>query len=175
MVPLILAFHRIRMHQGTQWPAINHQPRDKCPELCGCEQVDLEHGDRMRTNWAIEECVDAEFRDCSVSTKYTPSTGYRRDREYRIVHSRRIRSHKALAKTAWSGLFYHHMYQHLSLVPTNHKTNAPDNDRYGYRTPLLYPWIMDRGIPHMRYSGSHAVGCETTFHPRFSLCRCLSA
>ena len=163
------------MQQGGQRTTVYDQPWDESSELSWGEDVDFEHGYGMWANGFIPNPIDAEFRDCSVSTKYTPSTGYRRDREYRIVHSRRIRSHKALAKTAWSGLFYHHMYQHLSLVPTNHKTNAPDNDRYGYRTPLLYPWIMDRGIPHMRYSGSHAVGCETTFHPRFSLCRCLSA
>lgn len=69
MIPLVLTLHRVRMHQGTQRPAINHQPWDKRPELRGREQVDLEHGDGMRADGAIEERVDAEFGDF-VSCQY---------------------------------------------------------------------------------------------------------
>lgn len=64
MVPLIFAFHGVRMHQGAQRPAIDHQPRDERSELCGREQVDLEHSDGVWADGTIEECVDAEFGNC---------------------------------------------------------------------------------------------------------------
>ena len=52
------------MYQGTQRTAIDHQPWDESTKLGRGEEVDFEHGDRVRAYGAVEEGVDTEFGDC---------------------------------------------------------------------------------------------------------------
>lgn len=68
MIPNLLALRiRIRMHQRTQRPAVDHQPGNKSPELGGCEQVHFEHGDGVRADGVVEEAVDAKFGNLTRS------------------------------------------------------------------------------------------------------------
>ncbi len=49
------------MHKHTQRSSIDHQPSYKRTKLSRGPQVDLEHANRMRTNWFVPGAVDAEF------------------------------------------------------------------------------------------------------------------
>ena len=49
------------MHKGTQRSSVDHQPSYERTELSRCEDVDLEHTNRMRTNRFLPDAVDAEF------------------------------------------------------------------------------------------------------------------
>ncbi len=49
------------MHKRTQRSSIDHQPSYKRTKLSRCPKVDLEHANRMRTNWFVPHAVDAEF------------------------------------------------------------------------------------------------------------------
>lgn len=49
------------MHKRTQGPSVDHQPGYERAELSRCEDVDLEHGNRMRTDWFAPDAVDSEF------------------------------------------------------------------------------------------------------------------
>lgn len=64
MVALILRLHRIGMKQSTQRATIDNQPGNKGTELCGCEEVHLEHGHRMRANRSVPETVDPQLGNC---------------------------------------------------------------------------------------------------------------
>ena len=49
------------MHKRTQRSSIDHQPGYKRTELSRGEEVDLEHANRMRTEWPVPNAVDAQF------------------------------------------------------------------------------------------------------------------
>lgn len=51
----------VRMHERAQRTPINHQPRDKGPELLRREKVHFEHPQRVRADGLRPEAVDAEF------------------------------------------------------------------------------------------------------------------
>lgn len=40
---------------------MDHQPSYEGTKLGRCEDVDLEHGNRMRTDWFVPDTVNAEF------------------------------------------------------------------------------------------------------------------
>lgn len=74
MIPLlllVLARHGVDgvgMDQGAERATVDDEPRDEGPELCRREDVDLEHGDRVRSNGLVPELIDAQFRDCVSGT-----------------------------------------------------------------------------------------------------------
>ena len=49
------------MYKRTQRSSIDHQPSYKRTKFRRCENVDLEHANRMRTNRFVPDAVDAEF------------------------------------------------------------------------------------------------------------------
>ena len=63
MVSLFLGLDSVRVHQSAEGPAINDKPRDESAELSRSEQIDFKHSDRVRSNWAIKEFVNAQLRD----------------------------------------------------------------------------------------------------------------
>ncbi len=53
----------VGMHENTQRTAVDDQPRNERAELSGGEHVDLEHGQRMRTDGTIPDLVNPQFRE----------------------------------------------------------------------------------------------------------------
>jgi len=67
-LPILLTCHRIDcigMHQNAKGAPVDHQPRDKRPELGRCEKVNFEHGNWMWADGFFPESVDPEFREFS--------------------------------------------------------------------------------------------------------------
>lgn len=93
MILLFLRVNRIRMYQGAERTAMDHQPWDESAKLGGGEEVDFEHGDGMRAYGAVEEGVYAEFGDCHSQSM----DGWLVGVGVEYLHSRRIRSQRALA------------------------------------------------------------------------------
>ena len=56
VIPLVVP--RIGMNQGTQWTSINHQPWNEGSKLYRGENVDLEHGDRVRPHGLVPYAVN---------------------------------------------------------------------------------------------------------------------
>ena len=54
---------RVRMDKSTQRATVDDEPGDKGAKLLRREEVDFEHGDRVRANGTFADLVDAEFRD----------------------------------------------------------------------------------------------------------------
>ena len=54
---------RIRVHQGTQRPAVHDQPAHKGPELVRSEKRHFEHPGGMGTVGCCVDGVDSEFGD----------------------------------------------------------------------------------------------------------------
>ena len=64
MIPNIIP--RIRMNQRTKRPPPHHKPAHKLPKLLRSEHSHLEHPDRVRADGALEERVDAQFRELAA-------------------------------------------------------------------------------------------------------------
>jgi hypothetical protein len=66
---IVLACHgvdSIGVNEGTERATVDYEPGDEGPELCGREDVDLKHGDRVRPDGLVPELVDAQFGDWEV-------------------------------------------------------------------------------------------------------------
>lgn len=61
MVSLIIT--SIRMDQSTERTSIDHQPWNEGPELHRREDIDLKHGNGMRSDGLVPDPVNAEFRE----------------------------------------------------------------------------------------------------------------
>ena len=53
----------IGVDRGAQHSTVNYEPGDEGTELCGSEEVHLEHGDGMRPNRLIPELINAQLGD----------------------------------------------------------------------------------------------------------------
>ena len=62
MIPDVVA--RVGMYQSGQRTPVYDQPGYESAELCGIEEVDFEHCDRVRADGFVPDFVDAEFGDC---------------------------------------------------------------------------------------------------------------
>ena len=51
----------IRVYQNAQRASVDHEPRDESPKLCGCEDVDFEHGNWMWTDRSVPNAIDSKF------------------------------------------------------------------------------------------------------------------
>lgn len=49
------------MHKRAQRSSVDHQPSYESPKLRWREYVDLEHANRMGTDWAVPDTIDTEF------------------------------------------------------------------------------------------------------------------
>jgi hypothetical protein len=65
----------IGVNEGTERATVDDEPGDEGSELCGREDVDLEHGDRVRPDRLIPEFVDAQLGDWGV-VRYAVSYRY---------------------------------------------------------------------------------------------------
>lgn len=56
-------FAGIRVHEGAERAAVDHEPGDEGTELRRRKNVHLEHSDRVRTDWLLPDVIAAKFRD----------------------------------------------------------------------------------------------------------------
>lgn len=75
MVSFFFRFHRVRVDQSAQRPAVDDQPRHERPELRRREHIHLEHGHRVRADRSVEEAVDAQLGDCMFRSAHGGSDG----------------------------------------------------------------------------------------------------
>ena len=46
------AIPSLGVHQHTEWSMIYNHPREECPKLSRCQDIDFEHRSRVRSNWS---------------------------------------------------------------------------------------------------------------------------
>lgn len=85
---------RVRVHQGTQRPAVHDKPAHKGPELMWSEKRHFEHPGGMGAIGRCVDGVDSEFGDYFTLSAFVKSLVVM---SVQCVHSRRMRVQRSLA------------------------------------------------------------------------------